>query len=156
MIKRVVRCLYVHKSNVSELYTYLNDFERNCVEVSIAWAERKNISFDVIKYNRENYTVSLIVCPTWDILNEPIIEGSYIFYFAPDFPFMKMKYKSNGKTVYHNKWQFVSKDYKGFSVEEAKKRTELWNSIPNIRKLKSKIGNKDFWYHLLEENGIDV
>ena len=69
---------------------------------------------------------------------------------------MRVKYRRDGKRVYHNKWQFVSKDYTGFSVEEAKKRTKLWNSIPNIKKLKSKIGNKEFWYCLLEENGIDL
>lgn len=156
VIKKVVHCLYAHKSNLDELYLYLDAFGCECVKDSLEYAEKMNILYDVVKYNLESLSVSLIYCPTWNTLNEPIVEGSYTFIFTPDLPFMRVKYRRDGKRVYHNKWQFVSKDYTGFSVEEAKKRTKLWNSIPNIKKLKSKIGNKDFWYCLLEENGIDV
>ena len=58
--------------------------------------------------------------------------------------------------MYHNKWQFVSSNYTGFDVEESKKRTKEWNSIPNIKSMKSKIGNVDFWHNLLREYNLSI
>ena len=51
---------------------------------------------------------------------------------------------------------FVSSDYKGFDIETAKQRTKLWNSIPDIKKHKSKIGNKKYWNELLQKNNIPL
>ena len=51
---------------------------------------------------------------------------------------------------------FVSESYKGFDINKAKERTELWNSIPDIKSHKSRIGNKSYWEKLLKDNNIEI
>lgn len=155
MIKRVGYAIYAHKSNIFELLQEIENSEDVYRVVRIC-ADFK-LNYDIIKYDKSTHNVSLIECPTWDILNEPIVGDSYCFSnnycFVNTTQYKKIK---GGTKVYHNKWQFVSEDYKGFDIEEAKERTKLWNSIPNIKSMKSKIGNVDFWYALLLKNGIEI
>lgn len=150
--KKVGFAYYVHKSNLSELFS-LCDIE--CREHIIRVIDLAKmylwLDFDIVKFDSKTKNVSLIRCSTWDTLNEPIVEDSYCFH--PDLSYKVIK---GGTKVYHNKWQFVSENYNGFDVELAKKRTELWNSIPNVKEYKSKICNKDFWYALLREHNLDV
>lgn len=152
MMKKVGYSVYVHKSNIEEMYNSLNEKEQFFLKsvINIAINELY-LNFEIIKFNKHTFSVSLIQCSTWDTLNEPIVEDSYCF--SSDFTY---KVITGGKTVYHNKWQFVSKDYKGFDIEEAKQRTKTWNQIPNIKSLKSKIGNKTFWYNLLKEYNLEI
>jgi hypothetical protein len=158
MIKTVVKAHYVHKSNVMELinkkipkeeqalfYRFLNE------------VDKLNIEYTIIKYDSGNIT--LIYSPDWDTANEPIVEVCYRWksgeWFDENGNFnTNPKIQKNGRQIYHNKWQFVGEDYKGFDIEEAKKRTILWNSIPNLNK--SKIGNKTYWIELLKENNIAI
>ena len=148
MVKKVGYAVYAHRSNIAEFFKNIP---------SDAWpfvTEVLNVKFcdyDIVKYDKSSGNVSLIRCSTWDYLNEPIVEDS--FCFTPTFSYKVIK---GGTKVYHNKWMFVSDDYKGFDIEEAKERTKLWNSIPNIKEYKSKIGNIDFWYKLLKENNIEI
>lgn len=139
---------YVHKSNIDELLKILTIEEQKRLRNLVCSVD---FPFEIIKYNKKNLSISLIQCPTWDALQEPIVGDSYCF--NTDGTCRKIK---GGTKVYHNKWEFVSKDYKGFDVERAKQRTKNWSKIPNINMLKSKIGNKSFWYKLLEENNLDI
>ena len=150
MIKKVGYSLYVHKSNLVELFNKLQRDEIAFIEYVI---DLNICNFDIVKFDKQKKKVSLIECPTWDILNEPIVGDSYCFSMSNPKAYKVIK----GSTkVYHNKWMFVAEDYKGFSITEAKRRTEIWNSIPNIKSMKSKIGNKDFWYALLRENNLPI
>ena len=151
-MKKVGYSLYVHKSNIDELLSSLSVIDRDLV-ISIMDTARMylGLEFDIIKFDTKTRNVSLIMCSTWNTLHEPIVEDSYCFH--PDFSYKVIK---GGTKVYHNKWQFVSDDYNGFDIENAKLRTKEWNSIPNIKKYKSKIGNKDFWYTLLKENNLSL
>lgn len=148
MIKQVGYNFYVHKSNIFELYSKLDIEDRN---ILINVLKGSNYIYDVIKYDKKTKNVSLIECKTWDILNEPIVGDSHCYRIDGTISLVK-----GGTKVYHNKWQFVSNDYVGFSVEESKRRTKEWNKINGIKLLKSKIGNKDFWYKLLHDNGLEI
>lgn len=148
MIKQVGYNFYVHKSNIFELYSKLDIEDRN---ILINVLKGSNYIYDVIKYDKKTKNVSLIECKTWDILNEPIVGDSHCYRIDGTISLVK-----GGTKVYHNKWQFVSNDYVGFSVEESKRRTKEWNKINGIKLLKSKIGNKDFWYKLLYDNDLEI
>lgn len=148
MIKRVGYNFYVHKSNLFELYSKLELEDRN---ILMNILNNSNYRYDIIKYDRKTKNVSLIECRTWDVLNEPIVGDSHCYRMNGTVSLIK-----GGSKVYHNKWQFVSSDYKGFDIEESKSRTKEWHNIKDIKLLKSKIGNKDFWYKLLLENGLEI
>lgn len=148
MLKKVASNLYVHKSNLSELLALLDSEEQKRV---LRVLNSFQLPFEVVKYNKINGSISLIQCSTWNKLHEPIVEDSYCF--NVDGSCKRIK---GGTKVYHNKWEFVSEDYKGFDVEKEKQRTRDWNQIPNIRDLKCRIGNKDFWYKLLKEYNLEI
>ena len=152
MMKKVGYAFYVHKSNLSELFSNLDEKDRDYIVRVMDLARMVLlIDFDIVKFDNKTRNVSLIQCSTWNSLHEPIVEDSYCFH--PDFSYKIIK---GGTKVYHNKWQFVGKDYQGFDIERAKLRTKEWNSISNIKNLKSKIGNKEFWYSLLRENNLEI
>ena len=151
-MKKVGYAFYVHKSNLNELFNIVSEEERNHIVYVIDIAKLYLfLEFDIVKYDRKTGNVSLISCPTWDDVNEPIVGDSYCF--NSDLSYKVIK---GGTKVYHNKWQFVSPNYMGFDVEESKKRTKEWNSIPNIKRMKSKIGNVDFWHNLLREYNLSI
>ena len=51
---------------------------------------------------------------------------------------------------------FVADNYTGFDIQKSKERSKQIEAIPNIKSLKSKIGNAKFWEQLLKENGMEV
>lgn len=147
-MKKVGYSLYVHKSNLSELLNKLIDEDKIRL---LTLLHSVNIEYDIIKFDIKTKNISLILCPTWNTLNEPIVGDSYCYHEDGTVKIIK-----GGTKVYHNKWQFVSNDYKGFNVEESKKRTLEWNKITYIKDMKSKIGNKEYWYQVLKENGLSI
>jgi len=148
MIKKVMNCLYTHISNLGELFSYLSSSEVDRLQNII---NNFSKNFNIIKYNKDNRNISLMYSSDWESANEPTIDISYTI--SPD---GTIKTINNGRQVYHNKWQFVSSDYKGFDVEKSKQRTKDWNSINDINSVKSKIGNKSYWINLLKINGLEV
>ena len=151
-MKKVGYAFYVHKSNLNELFNIVSEEERNHIVYVIDIAKLYLfLEFDIVKYDRKTSNVSLISCPTWDDVNEPIVGYSYCVNSDVSYKVIK-----GGTKVYHNKWQFVSPNYTGFDVEEAKKRTKEWNSIPNIKSMNSKLGNVDFWHNLLREYNLSI
>lgn len=150
-MKKVGYSVYVHKSAINQLLSYLDTQECKVLQKIISYAEQLSLSYCIIKFNKESQTVSLIQCNTWDILQEPVVGDSYCF--KEDLSYKLIK---GGTKVYHNKWQFVNDDYTGFDVQAAKERTKEWNKIEDIKLYKSKIGNKDFWHQLLQKNGLSI
>ena len=177
MIKKVAGNYYTHCSNLNELeyelcgfdgtnqkLTYLQSFQKH-IESIIPDIKQANY---VLKYNTKNDNITICEVSGWDTnqemnkeLYEPIIititkctpvhSGAHSFYW-----YIGKTKKRNKQQVQHNKWQFVSEDYKGFDIEKSKERTRQWNSIPNIKALKCKIGYKDFQYELLNENNLSI
>ena len=152
MIKKVVSAWYVHKSNIEELCNSIPIEESEYLLNKIDYFTREvDKPFTVIKYDRKSKNVSFIYSPDWDTVNEPTVGTSYTI--KPDNSVVTRK---GGSQVYHNKWQFVSSNYKGFDIQDAKKRTQEWNSIPGINNLKKFIGNKTYWHNLLRQNNMEI
>jgi len=153
MVKVVVDAIYCHKTNVEELLQH-----KKCkINPNVLYnlLSKFDKSYDIIKYTDK--AITLIESPDWDIANEPLVGTQYRFSIV-DLMQNNYIYKelSSKGQIYHNKWQFVRDDYAGFSIEEAKSRTLLWNSIPNIKSHKSRIGYKKYWEKLLVDNGIPL
>lgn len=148
MVKKVGTAIYAHKSNLEEFLNNLSKEEQNRIEHLLANIKNKH-PYEILKYDKGN--LSLIECDNWNIMNEPIVGDSHLYKKDGTEKLIK-----GGKTVYHSKELFVSSDYKGFDIEKAKQRTIEWNKIPNIKKLKNKIGQVTFWHQLLKENGLEI
>lgn len=170
MIKKVAGNLYAHKSNIKELKSRLSEEQQKIFtvlwnEIIIEQAHFLENDY-VVKYNTKTNAITFSEVLGWNNvfshseLHEPII----LMYtnYKPVIQHTNIcgwekTFKIPKKTqVYHNKWQFVSEDYKGFDIQKAKKRTQEWNSIPNIKSLKSKIGYTEFWHKLLQENHMQI
>lgn len=147
-MKKVGTAMYVHKSNLNELLEKLSETER--IRVKSIFNKFKK-PFEIVKYDKGK--LSLIESDNWNTANEPNVGNSYCFSEASEAEYKTIK--SSGK-IYHNKWMFVANDYKGFDIEKAKERTILWNSIPDIKEHKSRIGNKSYWESLLRKNNIPL
>lgn len=156
MMKEVCGNWYVHTSNTVELYRKIMNkkgkIELMRVQQVLSMLKQKIPIGNIVKYNSLNRDVTLLYSGDWDSSNEPEIHESYIHKADTG----EIKYVKGKGQIYHNKWQFVSETYRGFDISEAKQRTQLWNSIPDIKLHKSKIGYKKYWVQLLKENGIPL
>ena len=119
MIKIVGTAKYAHKSNISELADkcFVKPIEKQIFYKFIEEVVYKGIPFDIIKYDKG--AITLITSPDWDIANEPIVGDCYRWGINEWFhdKWVNPTTTSNYKQIYHNKWMFVSKDYKGFDKE---------------------------------------
>lgn len=152
-MKKVCQCLYVHKSNIDELFQNIGYLEKEKILSIIKSKKENGFDFQVIKYNVKDRKLSLIQSPDWDTANEPIVGDSFMIDIISGEEKLTKK-KPNNPQIYHSKELFVAPDYKGFDIAKAKERTKLWNSIPNINK--NKIGYKNYWIDILSENGIEI
>ena len=152
-MKKVGYAMYVHHSSFPELITALHKKNIDTSRIVKVSYEARNIlpGFQIIKYNQKNGNISFIKSPDWDTANEPTVGDSICIRKDG-----KITHRKGGKRVYHNKWQFVSEEYKGFDIEKSKTRTKLWHSIPNIKEKKKYIGMKDYWYKLLMKHNIPI
>lgn len=149
-MKQVVNHLYIHKSNLGELYT-MNPQSIGPVQDAILWSIDKGFKFEVVKYNIKTTEVSLIDAIGWNERYEPIVGESVIFKIDGT-----IKKKKGGVQVYHMKETFVNLTYKGFDIQEAKLRTIHLNLFEEIRRNKSRIGSLKWWTDFLQRNGLDT
>jgi hypothetical protein len=158
MVKIVGTAKYAHKSNLLELVDKcFTDSTDKLLFIQFLQEAMTRIKFDIVKYDKGK--VTLISSPDWDIANEPIVGHCYRWEergwrAISQGQWVNPNITPNYKQIYHNKWMFVANDYKGFNIEQAKKRSELWNSLPDIKEVKSKIGYKKFWQEYLSKYGI--
>lgn len=161
MLKKVMKSFYAHNSNFNEWkntvlkYMDKDDFENLLYFAKDLYNREIGINSYVLKFDSLTNKISLISTPDWDEENEPTVGDSICTWIDENGEFQAKKMKGKNQ-IYHNKWQFVQPDYTGFDVEEAKKRTEIWNSIPDINKHKSRIGYRSYWNQLLNDNGIEL
>lgn len=149
-MKKVGTAMYVHKSALDELLNKIKEEkDKNFLLQILKIAEEEIINYDIIKI--DNKRVSLIQSPDWDTKNEPSVGDSICFHQDGT----RKKIKASNK-IYHCKYLFVKDDYAGFNIKKAKERAKLWNSIPNIKMHKSRIGNRPYWNNLLKENNIPL
>jgi len=155
VVKIINKSYYVHKSNLNELITMLSLDDVNKLMDTCYY--NMTISYDVIKIDILNNTISFIKCKGWDEYPEPwVVETTVFSYNDPRIPKRNLKYTKN-YPVYHNKWMFVSDNYKGFDIQKSKVRTKIIEStIQTYRQDRRKIGFLDYWQKLLEDNNISL
>jgi len=154
-MKTVGSCYYVHKSNIGELLAKVRD--ENIRNYILTLANRH--SFDIIKYNRKDNILSLIICYEFDEVNEPEIGDSIVFKLNEmDKRGHYVVARKNNPQIYHHKWMFVSDDYKGFDVSKNKKRSQMLKNIEDFNKkeVKSRIGNYNYWKKWCIEHGVEL
>ena len=163
-MKFIASCIYAHNSNFFTFFSYglkhFPNFKDNYYKATSIYNREvpSDFRFDVLKYNSSTKTFSFIACPTFDYLNEPIVGDAYCINPATG----TCKLIRGGNRVYHHKWQFVEKWYKGmnddgtFNYKNSQKRSEVIEAIPGIKKVKNKIGNLNFWYDFLKANGVEI
>lgn len=151
-MKIVGTSLYIHKSALHQLLDKIKNIQ-DCLRIVdlLSIVNEENIDYTIVKYDKKTKNLSFIYSPDWDIANEPSVGDSICFNQNNERKIIKGSNK-----IYHNKYLFVDSTYKGFDIEEAKKRSQLWNSIPKIEKHKTRIGNKQYWIDLLKEHNIPI
>ena len=140
-MKKVMKSLYVHKSNVVELgEKYVKIVE-----------ERKKMigdfAYDVIKFDMDTENVTFIECTEFDKVHEPLVGRQYLTKKDGEKKIMPSKGQ-----IYHKKYMFVSSDYVGFDIEAEKKRAEKYDEMlkkHEDKKIKSKIGYRKKWIEVL-------
>ena len=147
-LKKVGTAMYVHKTALKQLYDKLDVSGISKVEKAMKIADNRGFGYQVVKF--DNGKVSLIQSCDFDTANEPSVGESLCINDDGQIKMIKPSDK-----IYHRKYIFVNADYLGFDVEEAKRRAELWEtSIPDIKAHLSRIGQRAYWYDLLDKYGI--
>ena len=146
-MKKVVNCLYVHKSNIDELGKEFVEIVRsreNLVE---------GFEYDIIKFDKDTLNVTFIECKEFDKIHEPLVGRQYLTKKNGEKKIMPSKGQ-----IYHKKYLFVDKNYTGFDIEAEKKRAEFYDNMlkkyPD-KKIKSKIGYKSKWLEVLKWLNIE-
>lgn len=97
----------------------------------------KGFVYHIVKYNMREKYFSFIVSNDFNTNPEPSVNGGIRVSKDGLKPF------PDAGWIYHHKWMFVSDDYKGFDIEESKRRSEKWTSLTGVDK--SRIGQRKFW-----------
>lgn len=150
-MKSVYRAKYVHISNIDELALVLSERDLDLLNNVLRAALSMGIEYDVIKVDTGMHRVSLIECPEFNTVHEPVVGNSHVF-DESGFIWTFV----GGTRVYHHKWSFVSPKYTGFNYEAEKQRALFLDTLPAVRANKSRIGNRDFWLALLARHNIQA
>jgi hypothetical protein len=144
--KYIGGALYFHKQYLDEMVpTVPQPFRKLLVTLA-------KDGFNIIKYV-PNKTISLISSPDFDTAQEPRIRDYYTYNIEHD----KWTYRTytgisavtGSVPIYHHKWLFVKDNYKGFNVEEAKRRSEYINREMDRRNInRRRIGYLKYWENL--------
>lgn len=152
MYKKIGNTFYIHKSNIKELDSVLEGGICKLIE-TISKSLPVNFDYEIIKFDKKNEKISFIESPDWNSAREPLVGDSYTTNIS-DIKFKLIKSKGQ---IYHHKWMFVSEDYTGFNIEEAKEWSKAWSeTLPNTREIKSRIGYKKYWDEILKQYNLPI
>lgn len=159
MAKTVGSCIYVHKSNINELYDKVKKLSMNNIkdiEAAVEQIKIKGFKYEVIKYDKQKHQITFIDSPDWITANEPEVGDGWMLKMNDGWDWKFIKKRNKNPQIYHCKYLFVSSNYTDFDIEESKRREIAWNAIPGIKDVKKFIGNKDYWVEFLHKNGMEV
>lgn len=144
--KKMGNQLWFHKSYADEIIDSL-DFDKALSLLP------KNFNYEIIRYNEQQNEIAFIECNDFNDSNEPIVGASCRINL--DNKEIKINKQPNDPLIYHHKWTFVKDDYKGFDVQESKKRSLEWKIVLGVNKeISNKIGRLSFWDNWLKENNL--
>ena len=140
-MKKVVNCIYVHKSAIHQLGENAN-FVEKVIKII-------DFPYDIIKFDTKTKNITLVQCEEFDKVHEPIVGDCLLIKYNEE----KVKLIKSKGQIYHKKYLFVDKDYTGFDIEAEKNRAEKYDNMlkkhPD-KKIKSKIGYKNKWLEVLK------
>lgn len=134
--------VYFHKNYIKEFPLW----EDNIINKSKLLP--KDFKWNTLKYNTKLGNVTFINSPNFDTADEPISADNYTVDNDGNLKHYKFP---NNPSIWHHKWIWVMDDYKGFNVEESKKRSIFWNKELegyHDPKIRSKIGSAKIWNEL--------
>jgi hypothetical protein len=118
-----------------------------------------SIDFATLKYNPKTGVLVFQEGRGFDVLREPVVgygigidlkTGDIVSGLRAD-----GSLRAPSMAIWHNKWQWVAEDYKGFDVEESKAWSEEWGSKFETGERRD-IGKKENWDRKLREKGLPV
>ena len=147
-MKKVMKSLYVHKSNVVELgEKYVKIVE-----------ERKKMigdfAYDVIKFDTDTENVTFIECAEFDKIHEPLVGRQYLTKKNGEKKIMPSKGQ-----IYHKKKIKKKNDNTGIDNEAKKNRAEKYDELlknHEDKKIKNKIGYRKKWIEVLEWMNMEL
>jgi hypothetical protein len=134
--KKIQNTIYVHKD-----YEKTLDFANKEISKAKKILGSKLKKYTAIRVNIKSKDIAFIYSPNFDIADEPIVGKSILVKFDGSVTITPQR---KNPQIWHHKWMWVEDDYKGFDVEESKKRSELWNDKVS-KEERRKIGYKSFW-----------
>tara|TARA_R110002049_G_scaffold285698_4_gene467051 strand:+ start:209908 stop:210510 length:603 start_codon:yes stop_codon:yes gene_type:complete len=123
--------VYLHR-----LYEQLLDIDLKKVKENLP----PDFKYTVVKLNLKTRAVTFTHSHDFDTAEEPIVGKQLL---VRDDGSTSMRKPPEDPYIYHHKWLFVADDYKGFDVDESRKRSLAWMSLPDVDK--SRIGRASYW-----------
>jgi hypothetical protein len=143
--------LWVHKDYITDIMP-AEEYEKFKSYVS------KEFNFEVLRWDEKKGELAFIECNDFNTSHEPVLgKIQRILKYEGDeiLDCLTIQNPPKDPLIYHHKWVFVKDDYKGFDVEESKKRSIEWKEKLGVdRTTSSKIGRLSFWNNWLLENNL--
>jgi hypothetical protein len=98
-------------------------------------------SYQVLKYVRATGDITFIECPQFDTADEPIVGDGFLV--RRDGSSRLVRNPKDDPWIYHHRWMFVDRNYRGFDVLASERRSAIWTLLPGVDY--SRIGRKGFW-----------
>ena len=165
--KKVGSATYFHKMYIHDMifeYEVLNDQDFYKAQVMLTKKD-PDFEFHIIKYDDFKQTISFISCPTFNILNEPLVDAVITVNLETE-GVTKRDYKSmtpgTNPPIYHHKWLMVRDDYKNFhpyyNIEHYVKRSEMIEKVMRMFPWidKKMIGYRRYWLRVVSPKLLDV
>ena len=139
-MKKVGAHCYYHRSCIDEIYC------DSLIKAIFFCGD----DFDYVKVNLIQESYTFVWCEGWDALPEPIVRRAVRMHFGLSLKgkIEERKYNSDNPPIIHGKHLFVRPDYKGFNMQEAKKRWDSYQGKPWLDK--KRMGQYKWW----QENAI--
>lgn len=117
-----------------------------------------DFNYEIVRWDSKKEELALIECIDFNESKEPTVGRiNRIIKTENGFENIKEQKQPKDPLIYHHKWMFVKENYKGFSVEDSKKRSISWkNKLGIDRSVSSKIGRLSFWNNWLKENNLEL
>lgn len=152
--KRVGDNVWFEKSYIEEVIPNKTIEKIENLLENLSTKEKEHITkSNIVRYSPKENSIAFIQSDDFNKENEPTVGDSLLLKLKTSE--VKLTKKSSNPLIYHHKWLMVRDDYKGFDLEESKKRSIQWKTLLGNDKItSSKIGRKDFWEKWLQNNGL--
>ncbi|MGL4999008.1 MAG: hypothetical protein ACRC5T_08590 [Cetobacterium sp.] len=141
--KRIGPIVWFHKEQLPNLVLFPEILE----EVENVSLIHKGKEWNIVKLTNK-CEVSLIQCEDFDTDPEPVIQ----YWLKKE---SEIKQSLDNPTIFHKRHLMVSKEYKGFNIEEDIARCNLIEEVIKEKNIcKNRIGKLKYWKNFLLDNNL--